>query len=527
MHKTGKRMAAAVLAAVLLFGTAACGKTAETPASAPVKEKAAVQQVTYTAAPATLRKAETVYANLDNTGRVQGVRVTDWLHTDKGEVAVSDRTDLSGVADVKGAVSPVQNGNELVWHMPTTDLYYKGTSEKKLPVEFTVEYRLDGKKMTPEKIAGKSGRAEIIVKMKNTCEKDSVYLPVIAAGMLMLPEGVFSGVQVQNGLSIGDGAKEIVVGAGFPGMAQSLHLKDDAKIGSITIADSFTVTADVTRFELDNMYFVVVPVCSTDLTTIIPGSDEEAAQFFSQIETFLKALGELKADELVDMLSGNRITEIADMLTKAVQVYNQNEALLQVLGKYMTAENLENISALLTALQDPKTADMLEKLNNPLVKSLLSGMPELLEAVQALTPTLNALQADLEKPEVKAALDSMPETLETLQALKTTLDKNSDLVNLLGSLAGDNVTKALQSLSQSKDAKTLLTHLTENPDALLADLQNYIEFGKSYGLFTDAPDGAEKSLLFIYMTPSLRAAAERAPEPVTQSLPWYKKIFSK
>ena len=527
MNKTGKRIAAAVLSLALLFGTAACGKTADTPASAPVEETPAVQQATYTASPETLRKAETVYANLDNSGRVQAVRVTDWLHTDKGEVAVPDRTDLADVADVKGAVVPVRDGDGLIWNMPTTDLYYKGTSDKKLPVEFSVEYRLDGRKLAPEKIAGKSGHAEITVQMKNTCKQDGVYLPVIAAGMLMLPEGVFSGVQVQNGLSIGDGAKEIIVGAGLPGMAESLHLKDDAKIGSISISDSFTVTADVTDFELDNIYFVVVPLCSTDLTTIIPGSGEEAAQFFNQIESFLKAIGELKADELVAALSGDRITEIADMLTKAVRVYNQNEALLQVLSKYMTAENIENISALLTALQDPKTVDMLEKLNNPLVKNLLSGMPDLLEAVQALTPTLNALQADLEDPKVKAALDSMPETLETLQELKTTLDKNSDLVKLLGNLASDNVTKALQSFSQSKDAQTLLTHLTENSDVLLADLQRYIAFGKSYGLFTDAPDGANVSLLFIYMTPSLRAAAEKTAEPVTQPLPWYKKIFSK
>ena len=519
------RILALLLALAVVFGAASCGKQPQP--SEPAAETVKTAQPTYAAAPASVRKAETVYVNLDNAGKVQTVSVTDWLHTDKGEVAVADKTDLKNVADVKGAVTPVESGEYLTWHMPTTDLYYKGTSDKKLPVEFTVEYRLDGKKMTAEKIAGKSGKVEIRVQMKNVCEKDGTYLPVLAAGLLMLPEGVFSGVQVENGLCIGDGAKQIIVGAGLPGMADSLHLKDGAKLGSIEIADSFTVTADTDRFSLDNLYFAVLPLCSMDIATLIPGSNEEAAQFLKQVETLLKALGDLDLDRLLDALSGDRMTELASMVTEAVALYNKNEALLQVLSKYMTAENLENISKLLTALQDPNTADMLEKLNNPLLRPLLSGMPELLETIEALTPTLNGLQEDLKDPKVKQALDTMPETLESLSALKDTLEKNSDLMNLLHSLASENVLAALQTFSSSADAQTLMTDLAENADALLPDLQRYIAFGKEYGLFTDAAEGMDVSLLFVYMTPSLHPAPENTTEPVTENVPWYKKILGR
>ena len=523
--RKSKRIVSLLLAAVLLLGAASCGK--EAPQTVvPAVEKSEVPQKTYSAAPASVRKAETVYVNLDNAGKAQTVSVTDWLHTDKGEVAVADKTDLANVADIKGAVTPVQSGDYLTWNMPTTDLYYKGTSDKKLPVDFTIEYRLDGKKMRADKIAGKSGRAEIRVSMKNTCEKDGAYLPVLAVGLLVLPEGVFSGVQVQNGLSIGDGAKQIVVGAGLPGMTESLHLKEGAKLGSIEISDSFSVTADTEAFSLDNLYFAVLPLCSTDLASLIPGSNEEAAQFFTQIEAILKAIGDLDLDRLLAVLSGEKLTELASMLTNAAAVYNKNEALLQVLSKYMTAENIENISKLLNALQDPATADMIEKLNNPLLRPLLSGMPELLESLEALTPVLNGLQTDLQDPEVKAALEAMPETLETLSALRQTLEENEDLLKLLNSLASENVLSALQAFSDSADAQTLMTDLAENADALLPDLQKYVAFGKEYGLFTDAADGMETSLVFIYMTPSLRPAAEKTTEPATQAQPWYKKLFS-
>ena len=523
--RNGKRIAALVLAAALLLGAASCGKPE--PQTEPAAETVETVQPTYSAAPASVRKSETVYVNLTNAGKVQTVSVTDWLHTDKGEVAVADKTDLQNVADIKGAVTPVQTGDFLTWHMPTTDLYYKGTSSKKLPVEFSIEYRLDGKKMSAEKIAGKSGKAEVTVQMKNTCEKDGTYLPVLAAGLLMLPEGVFSGVQVKNGLCIGDGAKQIVVGAGLPGMAESLHLKDNAKLGSIEISDSFTVTADTESFALDNLYFAVLPLCSVDIATLIPGSNEEAAQFLRQVEALLKGIGDLDLERLLDTLSGEKLTELASMLTEAVAVYNKNEALLQVLGKYMTPENLDAIAKLLSALQDPNTADMLEKLNNPLLRPLLSGMPELLESIEALMPTLNSLQEDLKDPKVKAALDAMPETLETLEKLKTALENNSEVLDLLNSLTGENVLSALEAFSDSADAQTLMMDLAENADALLPDLQKYVAFGKEYGLFTDAADGMDLSLVFIYMTPSLHPAPAKAAETTTEPQPWYKKIFAK
>lgn len=519
------RITATVLAFAVLFGAASCGKTE--PQTVPTTETVETTPVTYSAAPASVRKSETVYINLNNAGAVQNVSVTDWLHTDKGEVAVADKTNLKNIGDIKGAVTPVQSGDYLTWHMPTTDLYYKGTSDKKPPVEFSIEYRLDGKKIAPEKIAGKGGKVEIRVQMKNTCKQNGAYLPVVAAGLMMLPEGVFTGVKVKNGLCIGDGAKQIVVGAGLPGMTDSLHLREHAKLGSIEIADSFTVTAETESFSLGNLYFAVLPLCSLDLATLIPGSNEEAAQFLSQVEGLLKAVGDLDVDKLLGALNGEKVTELASMLSQAVSLYNKNEALLQVMEKYMTAENLENIGKLLAALQDPATADMLDKLNSPLLRPLLSGMPELLESIEALTPVLNGLQADLDDPKVKKALDDMPETLQTLSSLKETLDKNSELMNLLNGMASENVLSALQAFSDSADAQTLLMDLAENADALLPDLQKYVAFGKAYGLFTDAADGMDLSLLFIYMTPSLHPAPVPAAEPVTEAPPWYKKIFMK
>ena len=185
-----KRMFALLLALCLTALCTACGKTAA-PAEVPAETQtaAAPAQPQYTDAPSTLRKAETVYVNLDNAGAVRTVTVTDWLHTDKGAVAATDKSDLTDIRDIKGSTVARKQGDALVWDMATTDLYYQGVSDKQLPVSFSLRYRLDGKEMSAEKIAGRSGKAQIEVTMENLCAQDGVYLPVIAAGVMILPEG--------------------------------------------------------------------------------------------------------------------------------------------------------------------------------------------------------------------------------------------------------------------------------------------------------------------------------------------------
>ena len=516
----------ALLLAVILLGLTACGQTNEE--TAPAVETVEAAQVTYTDAPDTIRKAETVYVNLDNNGKTQSVSVTDWLHTDKAEVAAADRSDLKDITDIKGNMTPVRNGNELVWHMPTTDLYYRGTSDKKAPVEFDITYKLDGKKIAADAIAGKSGKVEIQVRMHNTYKKNGVYLPVIAAGLMILPEGIFSGVSVKNGIAVGDGAKEIVIGMGVPGMAESLHLKDGAKLGNIELCDSFTITAEADGFALDNLYFAVLPVCSMDLDTLIPGSEAEAEQFFAQVQDVLQTIGSFDAKTLTEALSGQKVEQIGSMMQEAVEMYNRNAVLLDVMQKYLTEENLENIGTLLKTMSDPQTAEMLDRLNNPLLRRTLSGLPETLEAIEALTPVLESLQKDMEDPRVKAAVDSLPETLETLSKLKSTLDENRAMLDLVGELADSDALPAITKLLQSDETKTVLSDITQNADDMLPHLQDYIELGKAYGLFTDGPDGAETTLLFIYMTPSLRQVSKDSDAlTTTDSQPWYKKLFSK
>lgn len=106
-------------------------------------------------------KEEVIYAVLSASGDVQNVYAVNILHvtaagrvSDHGAYAsVENLTDTGAIAREEGLVTAAA---------PVGDFYYKGTLfEPRLPWVITVTYLLDGKALTPEALAGQSGRLEI------------------------------------------------------------------------------------------------------------------------------------------------------------------------------------------------------------------------------------------------------------------------------------------------------------------------------------------------------------------------------
>ena len=211
--KTLKKSVSLLLCAVMIFCLYSCSKKEENKIEN--TEETKLTQTVYTEEAKNAAKSETVYISIDNSGKVLNTTVTDWIHTDSPEVKVTDKTDLKNIKNVKTGETPDIKGEEIVWNLDTTDLYYTGTTDKKAPVSFDIKYFLDGKEISADNIAGKSGHVDIKIKVKNECFKETeingknqkIYLPVIAAGGTILQESKFSSIKVTGGLSLGDGTK--------------------------------------------------------------------------------------------------------------------------------------------------------------------------------------------------------------------------------------------------------------------------------------------------------------------------------
>lgn len=539
-----KRIIALLLAAMMLLCTACSGKGDDTTTTNDGQDE--YIQPSYDTAAGSVTKTETVYVNLKANGDVSKVSVSDWLHTDKNEVYVDDMSDLENITNVKSKVTPVTDGEKLRWNMPDTDLYYSGTTDRELPISVQLKYYLDGKEIKPEDLAGKSGEVKIDIKMINNASKDGfvngkkhkVYLPMLVVGGMVLPEGTFSGVTVKNGQSIGDGSKEIVVFTGMPGFSESLGFseKDLGDLGGLVIGSEASVTATVENFSLGNLYFAALPIASLNLDIAAPETVDDLKSTLAALKTFQNALNKIDPDKLLySMITDkDKVTTLMNTLTKTIEVYKKNQNLVKMLGKYATPENAEAIKTLLESLNDPDVQNALKILADPTVQKLFNKLPGIMEGFEAVSPLLNEMQADLAKPEVKAELDNLPETMKTLSEISDTLNANSKEINAIVALLSDDGTDMVNTLLESIDLDDFkglgdkYGSLVSDGDVLVALVQEWLNYGKDYGLFTKSAEGMKTSLSFILTTESISAPVETNTDTeTTEAQPWYKKIFSK
>lgn len=539
-----KRIIALLLAAMMLLCTACSGKGDDTTTTNDGQDE--YIQPSYDTAAGSVTKTETVYVNLKANGDVSKVSVSDWLHTDKSEVYVDDMSDLENITNVKSKVTPVTDGEKLRWNMPDTDLYYSGTTDRELPISVQLKYYLDGQEIKPEDLAGKSGEVKIDIKMINNASKDGfvngkkhkVYLPMLVVGGMILPEGTFSGVTVKNGQSIGDGSKEIVVFTGMPGFSESLGFseKDLGDLGGLVIGSEASVTATVENFSLGNLYFAALPIASLNLDIAAPETVEDLKSTLAALKTFQNALNKIDPDKLLySMITDkDKVTTLMNTLTKTIEVYKKNQNLVKMLGKYATPENAEAIKTLLESLNDPDVQNALKILADPTVQKLFNKLPGIMESFEAVSPLLNEMQADLAKPEVKAELDNLPETMKTLSEISDTLNANSKEINAIVALLSDDGTDMVNTLLESIDLDDFkglgdkYGDLVSDGDVLVALAQEWLNYGKDYGLFTKSAEGMKTSLAFILTTESISAPVEANTDTeTTEAQPWYKKIFSK
>lgn len=539
-----KRIIALLLAAMMLLCTACSGKGDDTTTTNDGQDE--YNQPSYDTAAGSVTKTETVYVNLKANGDVSKVSVSDWLHTDKNEVYVDDMSDLENITNVKSKVTPVTDGEKLRWNMPDTDLYYSGTTDRELPISVQLKYYLDGKEIKPEDLAGKSGEVKIDIKMINNASKDGfvngkkhkVYLPMLVVGGMVLPEGTFSGVTVKNGQSIGDGSKEIVVFTGMPGFSESLGFseKDLGDLGGLVIGSEASVTATVENFSLGNLYFAALPIASLNLDIAAPETVDDLKSTLAALKTFQNALNKIDPDKLLySMITDkDKVTTLMNTLTKTIEVYKKNQNLVKMLGKYATPENAEAIKTLLESLNDPDVQNALKILADPTVQKLFNKLPGIMEGFEAVSPLLNEMQADLAKPEVKAELDNLPETMKTLSEISDTLNANSKEINAIVALLSDDGTDMVNTLLESIDLDDFkglgnkYGDLVSDGDVLVALVQEWLNYGKDYGLFTKSAEGMKTSLSFILTTESISAPVEANTDTeTTEAQPWYKKIFSK
>ena len=255
-------------------------------------------------------KDETVYVMAAADGSPKEIIVSDWIKNPTKADELKDSSELKDIENVKGDESyTMSTDGAMVWGAKGNDIYYQGTTDKKLPVSVKMSFTLDGKSICADDLAGKSGK--LVMRIDYTNEQyenvkidgkdEKIYVPYAVLSGMVLPNENFSNVEVSNGRSLNDGEKTIVAGMAFPGISENLDLDSD----KLDIPDHVEITADVKDFELE-----------TTLTLV-------TNEVFNEIDT--KDID--SADELKDKL--NQLTDAMKQLTEgSSQLYDGLQTLL-------------------------------------------------------------------------------------------------------------------------------------------------------------------------------------------------------
>mgnify|MGYP002737332399 CR=1 FL=1 len=350
-------------------------------------------------------KDESVYLISDANGNVNKTIVVDHLKNKDKKDTLEDASNLSDIENVKGKEKFTQSGDKLTWQAGGKDIYYQGTATEEPPVTQKVTYYLDGKEISPEDLAGKSGKVKIRFDYTNTTsytetvngEKQTVSVPFAAITGLVLGDG-FENIEVTNGKAEVSDSSSVVLGYALPGLKDSLGIKDGDLDGDVNIPEYMEMTADVKNFSMPAAMTFVVNASDYVSTDGIDTSDlddmiNDLKDASTQLQDGSKTLAE-GTDTLADGLS---------TLQSKLGTFASGVGTLQS-GLKTYTDGVSTLSGGLNKLNSnvPTLSNGITTLNSS-AKSLNDG-------VALLNATVSAKFTDSEK---KTLLDQVHSTLES------------------------------------------------------------------------------------------------------------------
>ena len=400
-------------------------------------------------------KDESVYLISDANGNVNKTIVVDHLKNKDKKDTLEDASNLSDIENVKGKEKFTQSGDKLTWQAGGKDIYYQGTATAEPPVTQKVTYYLDGKEISPEDLAGKSGKVKIRFDYTNTTsytetvngEKQTVSVPFAAVTGLVLGDG-FENIEVTNGKAEVSDSSSVVLGYALPGLKDSLGIKDKDLDGDVNIPEYMEMTADVKNFSMPAaMTFVVnasdyvstdgidtsdiddmindLKDASTQLQdgskTLAEGTDtlsDGLSTLQSKLGTFASGVGTLKSGlktytDGVSTLSGglNKLNSNVPTLSNGITTLNSS------------AKSLNDGVALLNATVSAKFTDSEKKTLLDQVHSTLESQKSEIEK-QAQT-TVASQKTAIQK-QAQSAVDLQKTDIQK-QAQSTVADQKEDI----------------------------------------------------------------------------------------------------
>ena len=469
-----KKIAALSTVAAMTVSLAGCGSSVNTSAETDSQETDLLTQtaekllLTQTRSAET-GKDETVYVIGDADGHTDQIIVNDHLKNGDGLDSLTDETDLTNIENTKGDETYVDNGDGTIsWEAHGNDIFYRGEAQEELPLDVTISYELDGKKVNADQLEGAEGHLVMSFTYDNKLSKEvtlngeevTLCKPCVVVSGLMLDMDTASNVEVTNGKVLDDGDRTVAVGIAMPGMKENLTDENTDKelLDEIIdlIPESVTVEADVHDFSL----LGTLSLASYDLAL-----DNDREELDSKVDEVTGSADDLEdgmdklmdgAEDLSDYMQtlsegADTLSEGADSLADGAQTLSDGTGTLkdgtQALsdGAGTLADGTKDLSDGAGALADgtkeikdgaQQLYDGSKDLSDGIstlfssVQSLPSGTAQLLAGARAVSAALKSGDtSDVSKYGVYEAVTAMAQGADSLASVLQSIMTGADTIS--------------------------------------------------------------------------------------------------
>ncbi len=227
----------------------------------------------FAAGSSSFTKSETVYAVMNGDGSISSTTVSEHVYSASGLSNVTDKSSLTNIQNTESDAAFTQNGEDITWNTDDTDVYYKGDTDRSLPISAKITYAMDGQEAALEDLIGKSGHLTVTIALTNS-ETDTITVngaertivtPLITAVGVIFGEDA-SNVTAEHGIIESAAKSSVAAFVTLPGVKDSLSglLPDEVDSIEDYLQDTITVEADVTELTCPQ----VMMACATSTAAL-------------------------------------------------------------------------------------------------------------------------------------------------------------------------------------------------------------------------------------------------------------------
>ena len=382
-------------------------------------------QPAFAATKAPFSKDETVYAVMAADGSVTKTTVSEHLYNADGLAGVEDKSTLKNIVNTESFAEYTRNGDTLVWNTDDTDVYYKGDTDRQLPISAKVTYTLDGRTAPLSELLGKSGHLVLTIDLTNhetgkvtvNGKERTIVTPLVTAVGVVLGDDA-SNVNAVNGLLESAAKSSVAAFVTLPGVKDSLEGLLPEQVNGVAeyLQDSVTVEADVESLTAPQILLACAASAEAlgqgdevfdldslnDLTNGIAALNDAMNQLLDGASQLKAGAAQLAAGSLALLDGANQLDSGLGQLTEGLDTLTSNNAALTSGAQQVADGVLDSASQTLMEnglIDTPMTWDTYEAVIDDILslgdKTLAAGRRKMVRTIWEQAPQFKASQLDL------------------------------------------------------------------------------------------------------------------------------------